>query len=193
MLSIPVMATSQMVSEIKSDASLITSILAIIGTVVSYIKFKRKQFTDTITKERIDFIKEWRECATCFCELLTTPNTTKQTDGQVNNKDNTEKQALTKEYYYYKLLLMCNATKPEAYFDEEITLKLERLYDQSRTGKVEAQEIKEFIALMQSNISVEWQGAMFESQKGNLSAEDKEKLREENFKNYLKYIKQCIK
>ena len=54
--------------------SLVASLVALIGTFVTYWKFKRQQFTDTITKERLNFIKDWRECATCFCGLLTLKN-----------------------------------------------------------------------------------------------------------------------
>lgn len=49
-------------------------IAAVVSAIVSYWIFKRQQFNDTITKERLNFIKDWRECAACFCGLLALKN-----------------------------------------------------------------------------------------------------------------------
>lgn len=70
-----VLAVSNDSSQVKTTGtamvvSLVTSIVALIGTFVTYWKFRRQLFTDTITKERLNFIKDWRECAACFCGLL---------------------------------------------------------------------------------------------------------------------------
>ena len=156
--------------------SLVASLVALIGTFVTYWKFKRQQFTDTITKERLNFIKDWRECATCFCGLLTLKN--KYTEiGSFEGH--------TLEYYYYKLLLMCNFTRAESYMDIEVVNLLNQLYRDK--GKVSDVQLKKFVALMQANIFLEWKGTGRESQKGQLSEEEKGNLRFDSFENYKKW------
>ena len=55
-------------------------IAAVVSAIVSYWIFKRQQFNDTITKERLNFIKDWRECAACFCGLLALKNESFEVD-----------------------------------------------------------------------------------------------------------------
>ena len=111
--SLPILASSTAHNEwgtsddINSLVALITSVLTFLGVIVTYWQFRRKQFTDTITKERLNFIKEWRECATCLCILLS--------GCSLNQDDKLTKQPVG--YYYYKLLLMCNSNKIDAYVD----------------------------------------------------------------------------
>ena len=57
----------------------------------------------------------------------------------------------TLEYYYYKLLLMCNFTRAESYMDIEVVNLLNQLYRDK--GKVSDAQLKKFVALMQANIS----------------------------------------
>ena len=47
----------------KSYLSLIASAVALIGTIVNYWSIKRKQFSHLVTSERLQFVKEWRECS----------------------------------------------------------------------------------------------------------------------------------
>ena len=67
-------ANNETTNNTATIVSFITSIVALIGTIVTYLTFRHKLFTDTITKERLNFIKDWRESATCFCVLLTLKN-----------------------------------------------------------------------------------------------------------------------
>lgn len=101
------------------------------GTFVTYWKFRRQLFTDTITKERLNFIKDWRECAACFCGLLALKNESFKVDEFEGHK---------LEYYYYKLLLMCNSTKPESYVDIEVVKQLNLLYQAK--GKVSNEQFE---------------------------------------------------
>lgn len=151
-------------------------IAAIVSAIVSYWIFKRQQFNDTITKERLNFIKDWRECAACFCGLLALKNESFEVDEFEGHK---------LEYYYYKLLLMCNSTKPESYVDIEVVKQLNLLYQAK--GKVSDAQLKKFVALMQANIFLEWKGTGRESQKGQLSEEEKGNLRFDSFENYKKW------
>lgn len=178
----------------KSDFGIITSLIALIGTIVTYWSFKRKQFSDLVTAERLRFVKEWREYSARFCELLT--------DSKENISES--KKECSIEYYYYKLIFMCNPTKPESYLDQEVVGLLEQLYalyeeirmnECKEKDKLE-QELKlkrnQFVALIQANIAVEWQGITAESRKGILSDEQKEDLRQEHYKNYLKKVESLL-
>jgi len=180
-ISMQVWAASNDSNETTSGAativSLVASIVALIGTFVTYWKFKRQQFTDTITKERLNFIKDWREYATCFCALLALKNESFKVDEFEGHK---------LEYYYYKLLLMCNSTRPESYVDIEVVNLLNQLYHDK--GKVSDEQLEKFVALMQANISLEWKGTDLESRNGQLSEEEKEKIRFDCFENYKKWL-----
>lgn len=173
----------------KSYISLIASAVALIGTIVNYWSIKRKQFSKLVTSERLQFVKEWRECSARFCELL----------GEGKQNANNE----TIDYYYYKLIFMCNPTKPESYIDKEVVRLLEQLYTLNqklclgnKQGENEQdkkmQELKRmqkrFVTLMQANIAIEWHGITAESRKGHLSDEHKEDLRQEHYKDYLESV-----
>ena len=171
----------------KSYISLIASAVALIGTFVNYWSNKRKQFSDLVTSERLQFVKEWRECSAKFCELL----------GDCEKKENEDKI----DYYYYKLVFMCNPTKPESYIDKDLVGLLEQIYilyqelknDTCEEKDKKKQQLKliqkRFVALMQANIAIEWHGITAESRKGKLSDEQKEDLRMEHYKNYLEFVK----
>ena len=180
-ISIHVLAASNNSNETTNNTaitvSIVTSTVALIGTIINYLTFKRKQFTDMITKARLNFIKDWRESATCFCVLLTLKNENKQCKNNVIDGH-------PLEYYYYKLLLMCNSNKQEPYVDIEIVNLLNKLYKDK--DKVSDEQIRTFVALMQANITIEWKGMNLESLKGQLSSKDKEYLRINIYKDYLK-------
>lgn len=148
----------------------------VVSAIVSYCIFKRQQFNDTITKERLNFIKDWRECAACFCGLLALKNESFKVDEFEGHK---------LEYYYYKLLLMCNSTKPESYVDIEVVKQLNQLYQAK--GKVSNEQFEKFVALMQANLAIEWKGTNLESRKGQLPEKEKEKLRLDSFECYKKW------
>ena len=180
-MSMYVLAVSNDSTQVKTTGtamvvSLVTSIVALIGTFVTYWKFRRQLFTDTITKERLNFIKDWRECAACFCGLLALKNESFKVDEFEGHK---------LEYYYYKLLLMCNSTKPESYVDIEVVKQLNLLYQAK--GKVSNEQFEKFVALMQANLAIEWKGTNLESRKGQLSEEEKGNLRFDSFENYKKW------
>lgn len=175
---------------------------AIIGAFFSYRSTRRRQFTDTVTLARLEFIKEWRECSVRFCEKLlqTIDNTQSSRDGNqrfLNNVDSIE-------YYYNKLLFMCNPTKPESYIDKVFVDMLKQLYTlhldlckkecKERVKKEQdlLQILRRLVAMIQANLALEWHGVLAESQKGNLSDNQKEKLRQDYYKNYLEYVKKNV-
>lgn len=66
---------------------------------------------------------------------------------------------------------MCNFTRAESYMDIEVVNLLNQLYRDK--GKVSDVQLKKFVALMQANFFLEWKGTGRESQKGQLSEEEK--------------------
>lgn len=178
--SLPILASSTAHNEwgtsddINSLVALITSVLTFLGVIVTYWQFRRKQFTDTITKERLNFIKEWRECAARFCTLLS-PEINKNAD-----KEN------SLEYYFYKLLLLCDSTKSSSYMDIDVVNQVTHLY--AERNHVNKDDIYRFLALMQANISLEWKGATKESSKGLLSEEEKDRIRQECYCSYQNWV-----
>lgn len=175
--TIPLVAAStdsSLFSDENIDNIISAGIAVVASVAVSYWTVSRKQFADTITKERLHFIKEWRECAILFCLKLK--------DGT-----NNDSEGKSLDYYYYKLLLMCNPTKPDAYIDKEVVELLTSLY--SNKLHVEEKDIEKFMALMQANISIEWTGTTLESRKGTLSYGEKENVRLRCYKYYKEYVK----
>ena len=77
----------------------------VVSVIVSYCIFKRQQFNDTITKERLTFIKDWTEWAACFCGLLALKNESFKVDEFEGHK---------LEYYYYILVLLRISIKPDS-------------------------------------------------------------------------------
>ena len=174
-----------------SYIGIITAVVALIGTIVNYWSFKRKQYSNLVTAERLRFVKDWRECSARFCELLIEPKECTHREGQKNSI----------EYYYYKLVFMCNPTKPESYVDIEVVSLLEQLYvlyeeihkndckEKEKKEQELMQKKKQFVALIQTNIAIEWQGITAESRKGKLSEEQKEDIRQEHYMYYLNRMK----
>lgn len=172
------------VVDIGTIVALITSFLTFLGILLAYWQFRRKQFTDTITKERLNFIKEWRDCAICLCTLLS---------GNSLNQDN-KSTGQPLDYFYYKLLLMCNSNKKDAYVDNSVVKMLKKLReDYKNKQRVDETELDDFVALMQANIEIEWKGTELESRKGKLTAEQKESLRKECYFAYEGYLNRKYK
>ena len=80
---------------------------------------------------------------------------------------------------------MCNFTRAESYMDIEVVNLLNQLYRDK--GKVSDVQLKKFVALMQANIFLDLKGTGRESQKGQLSEEEKGNLRFDSFENYKKW------
>lgn len=157
-------------------AAFVSSIFTLCGGLFAYWKFRRQQFTDTITKERLNFIKEWRECAAHFCTLLSP---------EIYKYENAYEQ-YPLEYYFYKLLLLCDSTKSNSYMDIDVVNQVTHLYEER--NHVNKDELYRFLALMQANISLEWKGATKESSKGNISEDEKEQIRQECYCSYLDWV-----
>lgn len=187
---IPIYATSTTHNELEDGyvgvvVALVTSLVTFLGVLIAYWQFRRKQFTDTITKERLNFIKVWRESAICFCVLIS-GNSLNQEDGGLAKR--------SVDYYYYKLLLMCNSNKKDAYVDRCVVKMLKKLYeDYKNKQRVDEKELDDFVALMQANIAIEWKGTELESRKGRLTIEQKDNIRKECFFAYEGYLNRKYK
>ena len=180
LLSIPI--TSFATSSGDTSTSAITTILsstvlpAIISAIVAYAMAHISRFTDTVTKVRNEYIKEFREMAACFltCASSNSPCTEK-----CNGK--------SLEYYYYHLMLMLNPAKSDAYWEKEIIDRLTDIMDNPHEPheQTRKQKIQNLTLLLQADLDLEWHGMMEEGKKGVLKDKKKEKLRYEYYMNSL--------
>lgn len=181
LLSIPI--ASFATSSGDTSMNIITAILSstvlstIISVIVSYAGVRMSRFTDTVTKVRNEYIKEFRQMAGCFLTCASS-----------NSPSKAECDGKSLEYYYYHLKLMLNPTKPDAYWEEEI---IKRLTDIK--GHANEQKIRDLTLLLQADLDLEWHGMMEEGKKGDLTKDQKENLRYEYYMNYICYCKKTIR
>lgn len=179
--SIPI--TSFATSSGGTSTSAITTILsstvlaAIISAIVSYAGVRMSRFTDTVTKVRNEYIKEFREMAACFLTCASS-----------NSPCKAECDGKSLEYYYYHLMLMLNPTKPDAYWEEKIIKRLTDIKEHANE-----QKIPDLTLLLQADLDLEWHGMMEEGKKGALTKDQKENLKYEYYMNYICYCKKTIK
>ena len=163
---------------VKCEITFTTILVAIISAGATMWWNKRKQFSDSITSERINYLQQLRENAVGFCELLT--------------KGDTDKPSL--EHYYYTLLFLHDPTKPSDHWDKNVVRLIKYLYDNRKNAnKKDFQDkLNEFVVCMQAALALEWHGMCDECIKGVLSKQEKEELRQEFFRNYKNYYKNKI-
>ena len=153
LLSIPITSFATSSGDTSSDA--ITNVLlsgvlsAIISAIVALAVARISRFTNTVTKVRNEYIKEFREMAVCFltCASSNSPCTEK-----CNGK--------SLEYYYYHLMLMLNPAKTDAYWEQEIIKQLTDIKEHANE-----QNIQELTLLLQADLDLEWHGMMEEGKK----------------------------
>lgn len=175
LLSIPITSFATSSCDTSSDA--ITNVLlsgvlsAIISAIVALAVARISRFTNTVTKVRNEYIKEFREMAVCFltCASSNSPCTEK-----CNGK--------SLEYYYYHLMLMLNPAKTDAYWEQEIIKQLTDIKEHANE-----QNIQDLTHLLQADLDLEWHGMMEEGKKGVLKNGRKEKLKYEFYMNYKRY------
>lgn len=147
-----------------------TVVATFISSGFAYILYKRKQFSEVITRERINYIKHLREHAIGFCEQL----------------DAKECNSAKLTNHYYALQFLFNPTTPSNYWDKEIVELLDHLYknhENKQTAEFRV-HLDKFIRCLQADLGLEWHGFYKESIQGQLSQKKKEELRFKFFKNY---------
>ena len=172
-----------------SSSDLASSILygliaAVISAIISLITLRATRFNDSVTKARSSYIEEFRQMAADFLTSVTEGEEPKDCN-QTSNSGYDEKPA---RYYYYRLLLMLNPTKPGSYWENDMIERVTKLITGS-SHKITDKEVRDLVALLQSDLDLEWHGMMEEGKRGKLSESDKDKLRMENYLNFKKNIK----
>ena len=165
-----------------SSSALVSSILyglvaAVVSAIISLITLRSTRFNDSVTKARSSYIEEFRQMAAAFL--------TSVTEDEDSKCCHDEKPA---RYYYYRLLLMLNPTKPGSYWEKDIIERMTKLAT-NPSHKITDKEVRDLVALLQSDLDLEWHGMMEEGKRGKLSESDKDKLRMENYLNFKKYIR----
>jgi hypothetical protein len=153
-------------------SAVLVFISACITVIVTARKDKKGTFITTVTNTRKDCIKKLRNLVVKFCDLAAN-STQASTSSQ---------PALEKLGCQLKLMM-----SPAQYPDWWDGVAVE-LIDKIITSK-NAEDIKEFIILMQSWLALEWHGMMNEGKRGILSNTKKNKLRNKFWQEYLEYIK----
>ena len=171
-----------------SSSDLVSSILygliaAVISAIISLVTLRATRFNDSVTKARSSYIAEFRQMAAAFLTSVTVDDESKE-GNQTSKCGHDEKPA---RYYYYRLLLMLNPTKPGSYWDNDIIERMTKLVA-NHSHKITDKEVRDLAALLQSDLDLEWHGMMEEGKRGKLSETDKDKLRMEYYLNFKKYI-----
>lgn len=172
-----------------SSSDLASSILygliaAVISAIISLITLRATRFNDSVTKARSSYIEEFRQMAAAFLASVTEDEEPKDSN-QTSNSGYDEKPA---RYYYYRLLLMLNPTKSGSYWENDMIERMTKLIAGS-SHKITDKEVRDLVALLQSDLDLEWHGMMEEGKRGTLSESDKDNLRMEYYLNFKKYIK----
>lgn len=168
---------------------LVSSILyglvaAVISAIISLIALRATRFNDSVTKARSSYIEEFRQMAAAFLTSVIEDEEPKDSN-QTSECEHDEKPA---RYYYYRLLLMLNPTKPGSYWENDMIERMTNLVTDP-SHKITDKEVRDLVALLQSDLDLEWHGMMEEGKRGKLSESDKDKLRMEYYLNFKKYIR----
>ncbi len=158
--------------EFKLVGIILTFLIGIANLVITIRISRKKFFIETITNVRKEYIVDLRELVNEFCIIATT-----------DNRDSHKLTALS-----YKLKLMMNPANKEK-TSNKWDLEAVRLID-SIMKESNNKEVDRFIVLMQSWLSLEWQGMVGEAKKGFLKNKTKDKLRNDAYSNYEIYCKE---
>jgi hypothetical protein len=151
---------------------ILTTITACITIIVTSKTARKEMFIGVVTTARKEYIQQIRTCAAEFCWAagLRTNNQTSSLPPQALEK------------LGYQLKLMMNPASYSGWWDDVAVDLIDKIIN---TPTVD--DVKKFVALMQSWLALEWTGMMNESKKGNLSNSKKEKLRNKYWEEYNDY------
>jgi hypothetical protein len=155
-------------------ASVITGLFGLIGGggIVAIWKSRRESFINTVTIARKEYIEQTRKSAADFIAAAIAVSK--------NRKDIKHRMKMRETGAGIKLRL--NPMRYAGLWDGELN-KLICCIENSQSKK----KIREFIALMQSLLALEWKGMMDEGTRGVLSEDEKLRLRYNFWRQYLDY------
>ena len=169
------------IRETLEIATLIGAILAFISSstalIVSIRKDRKEAFINVVTTARKEYIQELRKLLVEFCYEAYC--------GESKNKN------LQKIGFQLKFMMNPAGTdyKDWDYDAVELIEKIITNNNNKKDNEKNEKILKQFVALMQSWLALEWNGMMTEGKKGILSNEEKEDIRNDFLSEYKKYCK----
>jgi hypothetical protein len=146
-----------------------TSALAgLIGVLIGIFwdarKNRKEVFIRSVTSERLKYLKNLRDLVAEFCYLA------KHTD--TKSIDRIDKIAV-------QIKLLMNPAGYDEWDGKAVDL-IEKIIDRNNNNN-QSENLKKFIDIMQSWFALEWEGIRIESEKGILSDEKKQELRNKHY------------
>ena len=155
------------------EATLIVGVITTFASTINMsatIKQSSKNtFINIITIARKEYMTELRKAVEEFCVTA-----------ERNDNDK------LKELSYKLKLLMNPADKDNELWDRKAIEMIDKIVQ----AENKAEEIDRFITLMQSWLTLEWHGMIYEAKKGIMSKEDKKTLQKTEYDNYIKWIEE---
>lgn len=162
------------------DQGIATLVAAIIAAIISIViggfnirmtlyQSKKKDFVSTITNARKEYMAELRKAVADFCAAAV---------AESNDSLN-----LIRLSFHLKML-MNPIDYPETWDGEAI-----QMIDKIILEEDKRDNISQFVVLMQACLALEWKGMTIEGEKGILTEEEKEDLRDEAYWNLENYRK----
>lgn len=163
---ITIKIVSQIVEPIATMGTLILGFYQINKTLK---QLNKQTFINTITTARKEYLAEFRKIVAEFCITAVT--------------ENEEKTRLIELSYQLKMFM--NPAKYPDKWDGEAVEIIDKIVQEK-----DKKDIDKFVALMQSWLSIEWEGMTNESTQGTLSDVEKEDLQKKHYKQYQDRIKE---
>ena len=155
------------------EATLIVGVITTFASTINMsatIKQSSKNtFINIITIARKEYMTELRKAVEEFCVTA-----------ERNDNDK------LKELSYKLKLLMNPADKDNEHWDRKAIEMIDKIVQ----AENKAEEIDRFITLMQSWLTLEWHGMIYEAKKGIMSKENKKTLQKIEYDNYIKWIEE---
>lgn len=152
---------------ITITATLIVAISTVINNGYKIRAANKKNFINTITIARKEYMTTLREAASEFCVIA-------------KSKENTRLIELS-----YQLKMLMNPIKYPDSFDGEAVKLIEKIIQ----AEDKKNNIEKFERLIQLRLLLEWHRITEESKQGRLSDKEKKKLRKECYTQYTNWIK----
>lgn len=155
--------------EVTLIIGILTAFVSTMNITTTIKQSSKNTFINTITIARKEYMAELRKTVEEFCVTA-----------ERNDNDK------LKELSYKLKLLMNPADKDNELWDR----KAIEMIDKIVRAENKAEEIDRFITLMQSWLTLEWHGMIYEAKKGIMSKENKKTLQKTEYDNYIKWIEE---
>lgn len=155
--------------EVTLIIGILTAFVSTMNITTTIKQSSKNTFINTITIARKEYMAELRKAVEEFCVTA-----------ERNDNDK------LKELSYKLKLLMNPADKDNEHWDRKAIEMIDKIVQ----AENKAEEIDRFITLMQSWLTLEWHGMIYEAKKGIMSKENKKTLQKIEYDNYIKWIEE---